>query len=88
MARGEISLSEARRIAVAAQGLAEKRPKSTINAGHIRRVINKLGLLQLDYVNVLIPAHYLVVFSRLGAYDTSRFHKLVYQERLHGAMGT
>lgn len=81
MARGEISLSEARRIAVAAQGLAEKRPKSTINAGHIRRVINKLGLLQLDYVNVLIPAHYLVVFSRLGAYDTSRFHKLVYQGR-------
>ena len=81
MPRKEISLSQARRIALAAQGFDQARPGTTINAGHIRRVIEKLGLLQLDYVNVLVPAHYLVVFSRLGAYDLSRFHKLVYQGR-------
>jgi len=81
MPRKEISLSQARRIALAAQGFDQPRPDKISNAGHIRRVIEKLGLLQLDYVNVLIPAHYLVVFSRLGAYDLSRFHKLVYKGR-------
>jgi len=37
-----------------------------------------LGVLQLDYVNVLVPAHYLVVWSRLGAYDCKRFNRHVY----------
>jgi len=81
MAQRKISLSAARRIALAAQGFDRQRPKTNINAGHIGRVIQRLGLLQLDYVNVLIPAHYLVVYSRLGAYDPSRFHKLVYTGR-------
>lgn len=81
MAGRKISLPDARRIALAAQGFDRPRPAATINADHIRRVIHKLGLLQLDYVNVLIPAHYLVVFSRLGAYDRARFHKLVYRSR-------
>ncbi len=81
MVRTEFSLTEARKIALAAQGFNQRRPKVTVNAGHIRRVIQRLGLLQLDYVNVLIPAHYLVVYSRLGAYDLSRFHRLVYKGR-------
>jgi uncharacterized protein YcaQ len=37
-----------------------------------------LGVLQLDYVNVLVPAHYLVVWSRLGAYERGRFDRHVY----------
>ena len=81
MPRQKISLSEARRIAIAAQGLDRARPQSAPTAAHIRRVINRLGLLQLDYVNVLVPAHLMVVYSRLGPYDTKRFHKLVYQGR-------
>jgi uncharacterized protein YcaQ len=43
--------------------------------------MRRLGLLQLDYVNVLVPAHLLVLYSRLGDYDMARFHKLVYQGR-------
>jgi len=81
MPRNQISLPEARRIALAAQGFDRSRPASTINSGHIRRVIERLGLLQLDYVNVLTPAHLMVLFSRLGPYDISRFQKLVYQGR-------
>jgi len=77
----KISLAQARRIALAAQGMAMPRPSAAINASHIRRIIRKLGLLQLDYVNVLVPAHYMVVFSRLGLFDLSTFHKLVYQGR-------
>lgn len=45
---------------------------------HFRRVIDTLGLLQLDYVNVLMPAQFLVVWSRLGAYDRRRFERFVY----------
>jgi len=81
MPRTKISLPEARRAALAAQGLHRCRPAGPVTAGHIRRVIEQLGLLQLDYVNVLIPAHLMVLFSRLGAYDISRFHKLVYRGR-------
>ena len=73
-----MSIEEARRIALAAQGLDRPRPDGTPDIRHIRRVINELGVLQLDFVNVLVPAHYLVVFSRLGPYERKRFDRLVY----------
>ena len=79
--RKNFSLAEARRIALAAQGFDRARPSIAVNANHIRRVIDRLGLLQLDYVNVLIPAHLLVIFSRLGPYDRAMFHKVVYGNR-------
>ncbi|MDX1516350.1 MAG: crosslink repair DNA glycosylase YcaQ family protein [Woeseiaceae bacterium] len=68
-----LSPAEARRIALAAQGFDRPRPGCAPDARHFRRVIDQLGLLQLDFVNVLVPAHYLVMFSRLGRYDRSRF---------------
>lgn len=79
--RKKFSLVEARRIALAAQGFDQARPSATVTARQIRRVINRLGVLQLDYVNVLIPAHLLVLFSRLGAYDRAMFHDVVYGNR-------
>lgn len=77
MPRTRISRPEARRIALAAQGFDRQRPDSN-DVRHIRRVINQLGLLQLDYVNVLIPAHYLVLYSRLGPYPCQRLNDIVY----------
>lgn len=68
-------------MALAAQGFDRSRPECPVTAAHIRRVINRLGLVQLDYVNVLVPAHLMVLFSRLGGYDVQRFHRLVYQGR-------
>jgi uncharacterized protein YcaQ len=81
MSRDDLSLGEARRIALAAQGLDRPRPKGRIDARHIGRTIRQLGLVQLDYVNVLVPAHYQVLFSRLGPYDRSRFDDVVYRRR-------
>lgn len=76
-----ISADQARRIALAAQGFDRPRPKSDVNIRHIRRTIRQMGLLQLDFVNVLVPAHYLVLYSRLGGYDRNRLHDVVYKRR-------
>lgn len=77
MPRSDLSLSEARRIALAAQGFDRPRPRR-VTADHLRRVIRRLGLLQIDFVNVLAPAHYQVPFSRLGPYSRTQFDEVVY----------
>jgi uncharacterized protein len=73
-----LSLSEARRIALAAQGFDRPRPRGAVRAEHIRSVIRQLGLVQLDFVNVVIPAHFTVLFSRLGPYDKRLFEEVAY----------
>ncbi len=54
---------------MAATGLATPRPERQPDRGHLRRVVARLGLLQVDSVSVLARAHYLPLFSRLGPYD-------------------
>ncbi|WP_134728549.1 winged helix-turn-helix domain-containing protein [Amycolatopsis nivea] len=64
-----ISLSAARRTALAAQGFADPRPASDPTRRHLAKVLSRVQLLQLDSVNVAVRAHYMPLFSRLGAYD-------------------
>lgn len=71
-----LSAREARRLALAAQGLARPVPPATPDAAALRRAIRRLGLLQLDSVNVLARAHYLPLFARLGAYDQGVLDRL------------
>ena len=82
MVPDRLTISEARRLALAAQGLAVASATSPPGMNDIERVIRRQGLLQLDFVNVLVPAHYLVVYSRLGAYDRQILDRLVYDQGL------
>ncbi len=73
--RTEISPAEARRIALAAQGFATARPERATGR-HLPRVLARTGLLQIDSVNVLVRAHYLPAFSRLGPYPADALDRL------------
>jgi uncharacterized protein YcaQ len=66
---------QARRIALAAQGFNRPRPTASISSRHVNAVIDRLGLFQIDSINVLQRAHYLPLFSRLGSYDVELLHR-------------
>ena len=74
----KISADEARRIVLAAQGFADVRPNLRPDARHLRRVLGQVGLLQIDSVNVLVRAHYMPLFSRLGPYPSTLLETAAY----------
>jgi uncharacterized protein YcaQ len=78
MPRSEtISVVQARRVALAAQGFAEKKPRAVTRL-QLARLCERLGAIQIDSVNALVRSHYLPAFSRLGGYDPSLLDRLAY----------
>ncbi|MDA3624371.1 crosslink repair DNA glycosylase YcaQ family protein [Saccharopolyspora oryzae] len=82
-----MSPDTARRVALAAQGFADPPPRGEVTRRHLQRALSRTKLLQIDSVNVAVRAHYMPLFSRLGAYapelvDTAAWSHSARQPRL------
>ncbi|HLY80724.1 MAG TPA: crosslink repair DNA glycosylase YcaQ family protein, partial [Caulobacteraceae bacterium] len=66
-----LSASQARRIALATQGLAAPKPDKPVGPAAFRKLARRLGAIQIDSVNVFVRTHYMPTFARLGPYPMS-----------------
>jgi uncharacterized protein YcaQ len=80
-AKDSLSIGEARRVAIAAQqflggGSAPRSGKA------FAEIVRRLGVVQIDSVNVLVRSHYLPIFSRRGHYKSTLLERAAYDDRL------
>src|ERR1700687_3283652 len=75
MARPSLSLRQARALALRAQGFGDERLVEPI------AVLDRLGAIQLDSVNVVARSHEIVPFSRLGPRSLAGMYQAIYRER-------
>ncbi|MFP3494868.1 winged helix-turn-helix domain-containing protein [Pseudomonas sp. SIMBA_059] len=80
------SLKQARRMALAAQGFSGRQAPALIKATHLNRLIERLGVLQIDSVNALVRSHYLPLFSRLGNYSPSILEQAAWSQGRHRSL--
>jgi uncharacterized protein YcaQ len=78
--KADLSAREARRLALAAQGFG-KAPPAAPGRGDLLRLVRRLGVVQMDSVNVLARSHYLPFHSRLGAYPRKALEDLAWGDR-------
>ncbi|MEP9391486.1 crosslink repair DNA glycosylase YcaQ family protein [Gordonia sp. VNQ95] len=75
----DLTPAQARRVALAAQGFTDRRPTGAPTMRLVERVVQRTKLFQMDSVNIAVRAHYLPLFSRLGAYDRGLLDRAAWQ---------
>jgi uncharacterized protein YcaQ len=74
MSRAELTLEQARRAAVRAQGLDGSEQT-------VLDVVRRLGFLQMDPIATIATPQQLVLFNRIGRFDPSELDRLMWEER-------
>jgi uncharacterized protein YcaQ len=77
------SLKQARRLALTAQGFTGRPSPAPVRPAGINRLIERLGILQIDSVNALVRSHYLPLFSRLGHYSADLLDQAAWSQGRH-----
>ena len=77
-----LSIADARRIALAAQGFDTARPKTKATQRQVDALITRLGVIQIDSVNVLVRSQELPLFARLGNHDRNAIPKATEAQKL------
>ena len=72
---------QARRYALGAQGFIDGKADGRVDVRHFRRVLDQIGLVQLDSVNVFSRTHYMPFFSRIGLFDRGALDDWLWQSR-------
>lgn len=75
-----LSLSEARKLALGAQGFGKELPKSQVTASQMKKAMNLMRVVQLDAVPIVLRSQYVPFFSRLGNYDINLYDRIAYKE--------
>ena len=68
-------------MSLGAQGLTAPRPQGRVDRRHLRAMLSRVGVVQLDSVNVVARAHHLLVWARLGAHNDGLIHRWAYGSR-------
>jgi uncharacterized protein len=76
-----LTSDQARRVALAAQGLAAPAPPGRVGPARLRATLERLGAIQIDSINVVARSHELVLAARVGPHDRTAFDRLVYRRR-------
>jgi uncharacterized protein len=76
-----LRLDQARRIALAAQGLAAPARRAAAGPAALRAALERLGAIQIDSINVVARSHELVLAARAGPHDPAAFERLLYRRR-------
>jgi uncharacterized protein len=76
-----LSLDQARRVALDAQGLAAPARAARAGPATLRATLERLGAIQIDSINVVARSHELVLAARAGAHDRAAFDRVVYRRR-------
>ena len=79
---GALSIADARALALAAQGFDTPRPANKATQRHVNSLISRLGVIQIDSVNVLVRSQELPLFSRLGNHDRNAIPKATESQKI------
>ena len=77
-----LSIADARALALAAQGFDTPRPENKATQRHVNSLISRLGVIQIDSVNVLVRSQELPLFSRLGNHDRNAIPKATESQKI------